>query len=323
MNAKIAGIGGINVSVRDNDPYMFFSNPALLNESMLHYGGVSYHSYFADIWNSSVCYTFNTKKAGLFGAGLQYVNYGSATSTDPSGNVIGTVSANDYAFTVSKSHTIDNYTLGANVKFIGSQIAGYSAYGLFADLGGVFKHPKRDFTIGLTIKNIGAPVKNYVPGNAIAIPFDVQAGFTYKLEHMPLRFSLTVHHLHRYDISYDDPNYIRNYDIYGNPVRNKVSVAENILRHFNFGGEFILAKGFHIRAGYNHFRRAELKTEDYGGLAGFSFGAMLKIKAVELGFTRAFYHAVGGNNYFTLLVNFGNWIKKAEKPSSEENPSGS
>lgn len=313
-NAKVAGIGSMNVSVRDGDPNMFFSNPALLNTDMKRQASLSYNNYFADIWNSQVAYAFETKKLGMWGAGLQYTNYGSAKNTDEAGNDLGTINANEYVFTVAKSHTIGNYTLGANVKFAHSQIANYNAAMGLIDLGGVFKHPKRQFTIGLLIKNVGFAFKNYSPNQDVRIPFDVQAGFTYKLEHMPLRFSMTLHHLHQFDIAYDDPNRIAGYDLNGNPQYQRVNLADKIMRHFVFGGEFILTKGFHIRAGYNHFRRAEMALENYGGLGGFSFGAMLKIKAVELGYSAAFYHPAGPRSYFTLMLNLGNFHKKNVVP---------
>jgi len=315
-NAKVAGIGGMNVSVRDRDPNMFFSNPALLNIEMKNQATVSYNRYYADIWNSQVGYVFDTKKLGLFGAGLQYTEYGRAPQTDESGNVLGTMFANEYAFTVAKSHTIGNYTLGANVKFAHSQIAGNNAAMVLADMGGVFKHPTRQFTIGLLVKNMGFAIKNYASGQQINIPFDVQAGFTYKLEHMPLRFSMTVHHLHQYNIAYDDPNKIAGYDLNGNPQYNRVGVADNIMRHFVFGGEFILAKGFHLRAGYNHFRRSEMALDNFSSLGGFSFGGMLKIRAVELGYTSAFYHAAGPRSFFTVIINLDGFYKKKEIPLS-------
>jgi len=315
-NAKVAGIGGMNVSVRDRDPNMFFNNPALLNNEMKNQSTISYNKYYADIWNSQLGYVFDTKKLGLFGVGMQYTEYGRAPQTDESGNVLGSMFANEYAFTVGKSHTIGNFSLGANIKFAHSQIAGNTAAMVLADMGGVFKHPTRQFTIGLLVKNIGFAVKNYTPSQNINIPFDVQAGFTYKLEHMPLRFSMTIHHLHQYDIAYDDPNNIAGYDLNGNPQYNRVGTVDKIMRHFVFGGEFMLAKGFHIRAGYNHFRRSEIALENFSSAGGFSFGAMLKIKAVELGYTSAFYHAAGPRSYFTVLINLGGFFKKKEIPLS-------
>lgn len=313
-NAKLSGIGGMNVSSKDSDPNMIFSNPALLSKEMHNWASVSYNRYYADIWHSNVAYAFDTKKLGSFGAGMQYTEFGRATATDETGNILGTTFANEYAFVVTKSHTIGNYTLGANAKLAHSQIAGLTAMMGLIDMGGVFKHPTRQFTIGLLIKNIGGSFKNYVPGQQVVAPFDVQAGFTYKLEHMPLRFSLTAHHLHRWDIAYDDPNRITGYDLNGNPQYERVGFVDNLARHFVLGGEFILAKGFHIRAGYNHFRRREMNMDNYSGLGGFSFGAMLRIKRLELGYTTAFYHAAGARNFFTVMVNIAGRSKSFEVP---------
>ena len=319
LNAKVSGIGGENVSVRDGDPNMIFHNPALLNADMKYRAGVNYRHYFADIAATSAVYAFDIKNLGVVAAALQYVNYGNAKSTDATGLQNGEVSASEFAFTATHSRTIENYSLGVNVKFAGSQIASYSSYGLMTDIGGVFKHPTKDLTLGLLIKNIGFPVKNYDYGRISQMPFDVQAGVTYKLAHMPLRLSITIHHLYVWDISYDDPKRVTSYDINGNPQRERVSVVDNIARHFVIGGEFLLAKGFHIRTGYNHFRRSELKLENETGLSGFSIGCMLKIKAVELAYTSAFYHVAGGNNVFSIIVSLDKFFKKPEIPKEAVN----
>src|SRR5690606_38326496 len=112
----------------------------------------------------------------------------------------------DYAFGITKSTTIDNYTLGATAKVTVSDIAGYSSTALLADVGGVFKHPEQDLTIGLAFKNIGYQLSTHSGQDREPMPFDAQLGLSYKLEHMPLRFSTTVHHLHQWDIVYLDPN---------------------------------------------------------------------------------------------------------------------
>jgi len=36
------------------------------------------------------------------------------------------------------------------------------------------------------------------------LPFDLQAGISKRLENAPFQFSVTAHHLHRFDIFYND-----------------------------------------------------------------------------------------------------------------------
>lgn len=318
VNAHSAGIGGVNVSVYDHDINMVFQNPALFNDKMYKNLSLNYLPYFADIKSTSVIYGQEFGKYGKYAMGLQYLNYGDLNYTDATGTDLGLFSAKEYMFLASTSHTINYYSLGASLKFAGSQLESYRASALMADLGGVFKHPKKQFTVGLVIKNAGFILKKYTPETKAAMPFDVQLGATYKPDHMPLRLSITAHHLHQWDIVYLDPTKKGTIDLEGNEIKPKKTFADKLGRHFIIGGEFILAKGFHLRMGYNYLRRRELRLQTKSGGAGFSFGAMLRIKSFEIAYSRAYYHVAGGANYLTITTNFGTLLKKKEKTISTE-----
>ncbi|MDX2195364.1 MAG: type IX secretion system protein PorQ [Cytophagales bacterium] len=308
-DARVCASGGVNVSAQDHNPQRVLQNPALLYADMKNIAGIHHYYYYAGIGNTTMSYS-NHVKGRLWAAGFQYMSYGIANAYDVSGNDIGTTGANDYAMSVSTSEKQGNFTLGATVKFAGSQFTNFSSYALFTDIGALFKHPKRDFTIGLVFKNIGFVLKKYNINTDFVMPFDAQLGFSYKLEHMPLRFSTTIHHLYAYDIVYADPRIPQSYDLNGNPVYAVVSDADKIARHFVFGGEFLFSKGFHAVVGYNHLRRMELKNTEDMGLSGFSIGFMLKVRAFEIHYTRAFYHAAGGNNFLGITCLIDKVYKK-------------
>lgn len=310
-NARVAGIGGDNISVLDNDPNLYFHNPALLNKTMLHRVGVNFSPHMAGIFNTAQCYAFNVKKLGLFGLGAQVLNYGTAKRTDENGVEQGRIQAYDMVLQATHARTLGNFTLGASFKLIGSHIAGYNTFGTGIDLGAMFKHPKRDFTIGITVRNIGFG-KNALPINALI-------GMSYKLEHMPLRFSLTIHHLNNWKIAYIDPSAVVSYDINNNPIRDTANALSEIPRHLIFGGEFLLSKGFNIRVGYNHMRRAELKPSESSILSGFTLGFMLKVKSFELAYTRAFFHPSDGIDMLSLIWSLDNFIKKVSPKTEETN----
>ncbi|HEY8400241.1 MAG TPA: type IX secretion system protein PorQ [Cytophagaceae bacterium] len=312
QSARTAGVGGVNVSIVANDPFLFFQNPALLRDTSVKNLGITYVPYYADINHTSLAYAFKAKRTGIWGAGLQYISYGAMEEADEAGNVTGTFMAKDYAVSVAKSHTIDYYTMGATLKFAGSHIQNYNSFALMADVGGVFTHPEKDFNIGLVVKNIGFALKKYTPDSRVAEPFDVQLGLTYKFDHMPLRFSVTAHHLHQFDIVYLDPNKRGKISLDGQEEKEKKTFADKVARHFVFGGEFLIAKGFNVRVGYNHLRRKELRLEQRSGGAGFSWGFMMKIKSFEFAFTRAYYHVAGGTSFITLNTNFSNLLKRKE-----------
>ena len=72
----------------------------------------------------------------------------------------------------------------------------------------------------------------------------------------------------------------------------------------------VFSEKFNLRLGYNHLRRAELKTDERAGLSGFSFGFMARIKSFSFEYTRSFYHITGGRNLFTIQLNLDPIISK-------------
>jgi hypothetical protein len=312
-NAPLAALGGLNVSLKDENSNLFASNPALLNQAMDKHFSMNYIPYYAGIKNSAISYVHSFKNLGRWGAALQYLDYGTFEETDPSGVVLGSFQANDYLCTLGHARTIGYYTLGASLKFAGSSIANYSAFGAMVDIGGNFKHPEHDLSIGLLIKNAGVVLKPYYPQQSLSMPFDVQVGTSYKPKFMPVRFSFTAHHLHQFDITYDDPALNTSIDQNGNKVIEKVGLADKIARHFAVGAQLLLGKAFQLQAGYNHLIHQELKLINRSAGAGFSFGASLHVKAFDIAYARAYHHAVGGTSYITLAGNLGSFLKKKER----------
>ncbi|MDJ1495597.1 type IX secretion system protein PorQ [Cytophagaceae bacterium DM2B3-1] len=311
-NATIASSGGINVSNADFDVNRQSSNPALLNKEMDKHLSISYIPFFAQIQAFSSAYA-DQFRGNRFGVGIHYMNYGTMEETDASGNVTGTFQASDYSVSLSHARTEGAYTLGVTVKFIGSAIANYSSYGVAMDLGGVWKHPKKDWTIGLVIKNAGLTLKKYTPeASQQVMPFDVQIGTTFKPEFMPFRFFITAHHLHQPDIAYDDPTLNTSLDANGNVVSKKISFADKVARHITLGTELVLAKAFYIRLGYNHLVHQEMRLFNGAFNAGFSFGFQLKLKSLHIGYARFYQQAAGGVSYITLTANLGGLIKRKE-----------
>ena len=310
--ARLTGLGSENVtSGFGQDVNMMAANPALLNKELNGSLSVNYLPLFGHIRQNSVAFARDFKKAGTFGLHLNYLNYGTMDETDASGTVIGTFQASAYVLGITHARTLDHITLGGSLKMAGSNLANYSAYALLADLGGIFKHPDKELTIGFAIKNAGVVLKNYTPQSQSTLPLDLQIGTTFKPEKMPLRFSVTAHHLTAFDIAYNDPAQFQ-LDPNGNPVRKDISVPEKIFRHFTFGTEILLSKNFNLRAGYNYLIRKELRLDNVSGGAGFSVGMMLRTRLFEFAYSRAFYHISGATNALTFSVNTTALLKKKE-----------
>ena len=299
-SAKLAGLGGANVSSRDADVTMLYGNPALLNTEMDGRLAISYVDYLSDIKQSTATYVFNTERFGRWGLGLTYLNYGEFEQFDAAGTSLGEFSVNEYALGLSKAYTSGNFTVAGTLKFAVSGIAGNHSVAALADVGGIFKHPTQDFTVGLTVRNVGYQLRPYVGAGREPMPLDVQIGASFKPEHMPVRLSVTAHQLQQFDIVYLDPSQRGQLDDNGEEIEVKKSLGDKIARHFVVGGELLFSKNFHLRAGYNHLQRRELRLENTSAGAGLSFGAMLRISEFQLDYTRAYYHASGAANYFTV-----------------------
>lgn len=308
-SAHLAALGSMNASARATDPTQFYGNPALLHEANDNSAAVSYVAYVGAIKQSTAAYAFNTEKLGRFGLGLTYVNYGQLDSYDAAGNSLGTFRVSDYALTAADAYTKGKFTLGVAAKFVVSGLAGNRALGLAADAGALYKPSEADFTVGLVVKNAGFMLKPYTAGAREPLPLDVQLGATVKPEHMPLRFTLTAHHLHQWDIQYLDPNQRGPLDANGNETVPKKSFGDNLARHFTVAAELLLGKGFNLRAGYNHLQRRELRLDNTSGSAGLSLGAMIRISQFQLDYTYATLQAAGSSNYFTLSRNLDSLFK--------------
>ncbi|WP_230687398.1 type IX secretion system protein PorQ [Hymenobacter ruricola] len=310
--AQQAALGGMSVSARNDDPTMLFANPALLNEEMDGRLALSYVAYVADIKQSTAAYVFNTQKYGRFGVGVTYLNYGDFESYDLAGNSLGTIGVNEYTVGVSDSYTKGKFTFGATTKLAVSSIAGSRSLAGVADAGVVYKHPTADFTAGLAVKNAGYQFSPYPGTERGPLPLDVQIGATVKPEHMPVRISLTAHHLQQWDIQYLDPNARGQLDGSGVEKKPTKSFGDNLARHFTVAAALVLGKGFNLRVGYNHLQRRELRLDNTSGSAGLSFGAMLKISTFQIDYTHATLQAAGSSEYFTISRNLDSLFKKKE-----------
>lgn len=298
-NARLQATGGINTSLTDRDVNYFLSNPSLVSDSLSGVASANYHFYVADIGQASFAYAHAFKKVGTLAFGIQNLDYGNITSYDETGNELGDFSSGETTITVGKSHQVENFKLGINLKTVFSNIAGYRATALLLDVGGVFVHPKEDFTVGIVIKNAGLVLSEYSATSESKVPFDVQLGVTYKPTHMPLRFSVTAYNLVNADVTYFDQQM----------QKEEPGIVDKVLRRFNFGAELLIHKNVNILAGYNYLVHQELKLENAGGGAGVSLGFSARVKSFEFVFSRSAYVAGTAGYAVTLSANIDKMLK--------------
>jgi hypothetical protein len=320
-SSRIAAMGGKLVPVKDNDLNLVFANPALLNPQMsqqLTFSGVK---YFADIKYGYVAYAREFEKLGTFAAGMHYVNYGSFTETDATGQVTGEFKAAEYSLNLTWSRPLNSdstLTAGVTLKNIYSSLESYSSYGLAVDLGLNYYFPKSLTNVSFVAKNIGRQITYYTSGNNEPLPFELQAGVSQKLEKAPFRFSLIAHHLEKFDLTYTDPSKANETDpITGELTTEKITFGDKLLRHVIIDLELLLSKNFHVRAGYNFQRRKELGIEEKMSTVGLSWGLGFRISKFHISYGRATYHLAGASNHFTLSANLGEFFTKKATAESQ------
>ena len=204
-NARVSAIGGVNNSLRDGDVQLVHGNPAVVNGKMAKTLGMTVNPGITKTAQYNVAYADSIGKLGNVFATLQFLDYGKMKETDNTGFILGEFQASQYASSIGFSQKKGNFHLGGAMKFIGFQIQAEQSFAIAADLGVHYQHPLRQFSFGMALKNIGRTVKKFDTDQAMPLPFNVQASISYKLQHMPLRFSISGFYIQESDIQYLDP----------------------------------------------------------------------------------------------------------------------
>lgn len=294
----VSSLGGSNVSLHISDLNLAYHNPSLLNPSMDKSLALNYVNYFAGINYGLVMYSRSYPAAGSFAAGITYLNYGSFTGADPSGNITGTFSASEYAASLIWSRDIDSlFSVGINFKPVLSHLEKYTSFGFAFDIGASWHNRSDLFSAGLVIRNAGLQLTAYAGEPKEKLPFEIQAGVSKRLAHAPLRFSITLDHLEKFDLTY---TYNDTISTGGDVVSS--GFFENTMRHVVFGVELIPHKNFYISAGYNYQRRRELRIESNVSTVGFSWGFGINTSILSIEFGRAAYHLAGSSNHISFII---------------------
>ncbi|MCB0521533.1 MAG: type IX secretion system protein PorQ [Lewinellaceae bacterium] len=315
-SARITGLGGNLITVRDDDVNLALANPASLNPSMHQQLGFNHVFYPAGINTGYAAYGHFVKKLDMtLHGGIQYLTYGTFDATDEVGNVTGEFKASEYAIALGAGRQLyERVTVGANLKFITSRFESYNSIGLAGDLAAMFHDTASRINVTLVFRNIGTQLSKYRDGKTEPLPFEMQVGVSKRLVHLPFRFSIVYRYLDKWNISYDDPNSQEDTFIFGDAQQSSSgnSFVDNLARHFIFSGEFLFGKkdNFRVRIGYNHLQRKEMSVKNLRSLAGFSFGAGLKINRFRVEYGRSFVHLGAGLNHFSISTNIQEFSKK-------------
>ena len=308
---RSAALGSKTATLDEIDPGIVLTNPAHLNHELHHYAELSYVSYFAGIQYGFASYFRDAGNIGTFGVGIQYVNYGSFIEADVTGQITGNFSGSDMALNLIYAKTFDSLlTVGINIKPIYSHLEAYSSFGICADIGVSFTNRAKLFSAAVVARNIGTMLKTSTPNTYENLPFEIIASISQKLQHAPFRFVGTFQQLQTAGLYYNRP--VNNLTVFGDETQTSPSTFEQIgselISHLILGVEFVPVKSFYLRGGYNFQRRNELKIEERTSLVGFSWGVGIKLKKLNINYSRATYHLAGASNHFSISTNLSNFF---------------
>jgi hypothetical protein len=311
-SARVAALGGKNISLNDNDLNLPFHNPALLTPEMDQNLVLNYVSYFAGVNYGYASYAFDKAKTGTFALGMHYIDYGNFIRASEDGTILGNFYANEYALNIFYSKPLDStLRIGVTLKPIYSSLDSYNSFGIASDFGITYTGDQGLFTAAAVIRNVGIQLKSYTGNYREPIPFEILLGITKKLEYAPFRISITAHNLQKYQMTYDLPDQTNSTTDVSTNSQSKVSkFADNFFRHIIGGVEFLPTKSFYVSLGYNYQRRMELALKDSPGMAGFSYGFGLNLKRFRISYGRATYHAAGGSNHFSFSINLSQFYSR-------------
>lgn len=309
-NARSAALGNDFLTAKDQDLNLAVGNPSLYNTRMNRGFGFNQALLAGGINYGMLTYARDIKNVGTGGASIRYVNYGRMDRRDETGALIGSFSPAEFIFGAGLGRQLNpQISVGANLNLIYSQLESYNSLGAAIDLAGSYELEKANLFVTAVVKNAGFQFKSYTKKNRAPLPAEFQLAVAHKLMHAPFRFTVLMHHLNTWDLTYNDPNLRPTIDpLTGDTVPVKsAGTAEKIFRHLTFQTEILFSKNFHFRAAFDYHRRQEMRVEQRTALSGFSFGAGAYFKRFSVDYALVVYSAAGYNNMLTLTTSFDKW----------------
>jgi hypothetical protein len=127
------------------------------------------------------------------------------------------------------------------------------------------------------------------------LPLNLEFGLSYRLAHAPIRLSLTLHNLQRWDIA---------------PMETDVKWHDMLLRHTIWAVDIVpKSDKFYLTVSYNHRRQAEMNITNVRSLAGLGFGAGIKIYKFRLGFAMSQYTKSNFTYQVSLSTDINSFLK--------------
>lgn len=300
-----AALGGKVITLRDYDVNSAFFNPASINEEMHNRLSANYGSLFGEVTYGTAAYAYTyDQHVQTIHAGVNYISYGALEGFDENGEPTGTFTGSEIALSGGYAYNLPytDWYFGANAKLISSTLEQYNSFGAAVDLGVMYIDEPNDINWGLSIRNIGTQFSTYA-GTQEKLPFEILLGVSQELEHVPLRWHITLENLQQWQVAFSNPARSQG-NLDGGETPEKVSFFNNALRHVIAGAELFPSKGFNIRIGYNFRRAEELRILDQRNFSGLSVGFGLKMGRLKFDYSYSRYTLAANTSLFGLTINF-------------------
>lgn len=277
VSAHAAALGGVNISIIEDDESMIFNNPALLSSVSDKTINLNYMNYMSGANTASASFNRIIKERASVAASAQFIDYGKMKETDENNIQTGEFSAKDISIAGYFSYMLtDRLAGGITAKFITSYIGDYNSIAMGVDLGLNYYDPEKEWSVSLVAKNLGGQMKAY-DDQYDRMPIDIQLGASKRFAHMPFRISATLVDLNHLDYKF--------------------------INHLVAGVDIIISPTIWVGAGYNFRRANEMKITEADGEsshgAGLSFGAGINLERFKLNLAYGKYHVSSSS----ILIN--------------------
>lgn len=268
--ARAAAMGEAYTAVADDVSAMYY-NPgglATLSRSEL---GATHTEWLLGTKFDFIGFARPTRM-GTFGVGALRLSSGEIEGRDAERNSVGGFTASDSAYTVSFSRMAGLIGAGANVKFLQSRIAGYSASTIALDFGARRQFEGSPLSLGFSVLNIGQGMKYLDQRDPL--PLTVSIGSAYRLAGV-LQLALDV--------------------------RRNVPDAKTTV---GFGTEYALLSSFSVRMGYASAMAQSRTGGTLGGMNGLGGGFGMKLGKYRADYTFTPFGDLGNAQRISLGARF-------------------
>jgi hypothetical protein len=287
-SARVAGLGGRNISIVDDDLSMALHNPALLINVSDMTLDLSYMTYMRDCNVGGAAFNKRFGERSACAVTARYVDYGKFDGYTQDNIFTGTFRAMDFELAGMYCYLLgEKWSGGVSGKFIYSQYESRNSIALGVDLGINYYDQESDFSASLTFKNLGGQVKAFEERHEI-MPIDIQLGITKRLAHAPILVSVTLTDLHRWSTK----------DFYNADGSND-NFGQMLLKHIVLGADVYIGENFYASLGYNYRTGRELSAGN-SKLGGLSIGAGLHINKVKFSASYSQLHFSAMSMLFNL-----------------------